>query len=40
MRIVDLKTNEDAGVFDIQGRAQLKPGYIKKRLSARRKNKK
>lgn len=40
MRIVDLLTNEDAGVFDITGRALLKPEYVKKRLSARRKNKK
>lgn len=37
MRIVDANTNEDAGVFDSEGRPRMKPEYVLKRLSARRK---
>jgi hypothetical protein len=36
MRIVDANTNEDAGVFDSEGRPHMKPGYVVKLLSARR----
>jgi hypothetical protein len=35
MRIVDISTNEEAGVFDKDGKPRIKPGYIKVRLTAR-----
>ncbi|MGE5495099.1 MAG: hypothetical protein ACM3S4_07370 [Burkholderiales bacterium] len=36
MRIVDATTNEEAGVFDKDGKPLMSAAYIKKRLMLRR----